>query len=206
MIRFGLVLVAIVACPAAATAQDATPGTSSDAATAPATGVEVELGFASAVGSSAGFVTRGFQPGVFVGYQFSRFALGAGFTVTRVRNTLDASPPQSYSETEFQVTLGTRVTALRSADRRTELLAVGEAGIGHRRSTTINGATIGTTTNGMTLAVGPGLRYWMSSSFALGANSGLRYEHDKIDSRTATGPVTIGTLALYVSFVLTARF
>lgn len=163
--------------PAPVPAAPATPAAAARAPGAPlergvVVATEYILGLTTLSNSGSGSVgaTRSvvFQGSLFGGYKIDRVIVGLGLGLTRVELTTDGTGPQgpqasSTKATLFGLTPGVRVTALRSQDRRAELF--GQLDLGWTTvsfdSTSSGSSSSGTTkNNGLTLQLGPGVRYW----------------------------------------------
>jgi hypothetical protein len=146
--------------------------------------MQTQFNLVSAVTSASGFL---------VGYQFNRFALGAGLGLTRVSYSVDHTDTQESSSIEgtiFQITPTAIVDVWRSADKQTRANAVVSVGLG-KGSYTYNSETCDTNTAKVRvctpnqeqsasailvpLQLGFGGDHFLSRHFALGVEAGLQY-------------------------------
>ena len=197
--------VLVLLAPAAALAQP-TAG-----ATGPATGLAVELRI-----DTTDFVIDddlalpGTDAGLFIGYQMPRIAVGVGLDLGRIAQTTSFDgTDETAATTSFLISPGARATLVRSADGRTELLGSVDLGLGRTsRSTNDPDSEDPEPVTRLRLQAGPGVRYWVSPSFAVGATGGLRYDRlsVEVDDGVDTSSASLATTSLFTSFQLTGVF
>ena len=159
-------------------------------------GLAVSLGFGSRFafiapddGGPSG-VPGGLFGQIMVGYRFSRFLVGLGFSIGHLGNsaTYVAGAHKSTvtrADTSFQFAPTIQIDALRSRDGRVELFGAFQMGLGTtitRRSNdpTIPEAYLPTPDSHnfqLSYQIGPGLRWWARPQFALSLSAGFSGDH-----------------------------
>jgi hypothetical protein len=133
--------------------------------------------------------------GFFVGYKLGRLMVGGSVDFTR-----DSTDDGTSEAVSLLVLMpGVRITIVRSADQRVELFGLVDFGYGHLFVDRVAQPDH----NRLIYQLGPGLRLWLNSSFALGAVVGLRGEFDIEEGRYGT---TTGLTSLFARLVFTGVF
>jgi len=125
-----------------------------------------------------------------VGYRFSRFLVGLGFSIGHLGNSATYvsgghRSTVNRADTSFQFAPTVQVDVLRSRDGRVELFGAFQIGLGTtitRRSNdpTVPDAYLPTPDAKnlqLSYQVGPGLRWWARSQFALSLSAGFSGDH-----------------------------
>lgn len=156
------------------------------------------------------FVLPGIAAGLFLGHRSRSVTIGVGFELARLSqstSTMGTSSDQSI--TSLLVLPGVRFTVARSADEKTELLGVADAGygLGIRRG---GGGTDNPPNIGRIRAqAGLGLRHWITPSFAIGGTAGLRFDRQSVTSDNGGGlesTQSLTTTSLFTSLQMTGVF
>lgn len=118
-------------------------------------------------------------PGLFVGYQTGGLTLGVGLEIARRSESQTVSgTDMTATATSILVIPGIRATLARTADLRTELIGEFDAGIGTVRLQSPGAGT--TSALQARLQAGPGIRYWVKPSLAIGSAVGVRYDRSSV--------------------------
>ncbi|HUQ02003.1 MAG TPA: hypothetical protein VM261_05870 [Kofleriaceae bacterium] len=113
---------------------------------------------------------------LFAGYQLRRWSFGVGLELARTTvSTDDDSTSDDAVQSTFGILPGARVSIGRSRDGRAELLGVFDLGLGESRFVQNNGGE-DLVYERFRLQLGPGVRYWLASAFALGATAVIRHD------------------------------
>lgn len=141
---------------------------------------------------------------IFAGYQHRRWSFVVGLELARQTWEPDETSGSSpIAHTTYFLVPGLRVALGRSGDGRAEVIAIFDLGLGESSRATDNGIDDDELTiDRLKLQVGPGVRYWFGSSFALGASALIRHSrarhvledpfsgNDTVSDSTTTGLVT----------------
>jgi len=151
------------------------------------------------------------QAGLFLGFRGRSVTFGVAIDIGRISESMTdpTGTTTTASSNMLLIMPGLRAVLARSHDDRTELL--GEADIGYGRNWTSddNPMTASTPSTGhLRIQAAPGLRYWVSQSFAVGAVAGLRYERFSRSSSSGGGTTsdTLAMTALFSAVQLTGVF
>jgi hypothetical protein len=151
------------------------------------------------------------QAGLFLGHRGRSLTIGVAVDIGRASETTSDSTGNSTSSSSNMLLFmpGLRGVLARSHDDRTELLGELDIGYGRNWASDDNPMTADTPSTGhLRIQAAPGLRYWVSQSFAVGAVAGLRYERFSRSSDTggSTTSQTLSLAALFSSVALTGVF
>lgn len=126
------------------------------------------------------------QGGVFGGYKLNRLIVGLGFDLSSFDITVKFkdggnSTSSVISNTGFLFSPGAQLALISSADRRTELIGLGQIGLGSIFSRTYQDPELpielrpenNERTFYLTYRVGPGLRFWAQPQLALSLITGV---------------------------------
>lgn len=150
--------------------------------------------------------------GLFIGHHGGKLTIGVGVELSRITSAASfnggAGPmDQSTSFTSILVMPGLRGTLARSSDQKTELMGAVDIGYGASWSSSSDSmASDSPTISHFRAQVGPGLRYWVSRSFAVGGIGGLRYDRQSRDSTDGTATQSLSNTSVYGSLSLTGVF
>ena len=149
------------------------------------------------------------QAGVFAGHRSELLTVGVGIDLSSLRvSQQDPSFSAGQRATTLVILPGVRVTVLRSGDRRTELLAQLDVGVGATWFST-SGSTGNPDPESISRAraqIGPALRYWVGRSFAVGGTGGLRYDRASRPSGDFQASSLVATTGIYGSLQLLGVF
>jgi hypothetical protein len=124
--------------------------------------------------STNGFASGGLEGGVFVGGRKpGGMILGGFFDYGLLSSTASVGGTNVTTSAQlFRLGAGVRPTFIRSADRRVDLFGAAEASFEYRSgevpSTGGSSPTTSVSAAGFSLAVGPGLRFWVHEQIAIG--------------------------------------
>ena len=138
--------------------------------------MEVRLGTTFSV-NNLFFLIGGLQGSLFGGYKVGRIVFGVGIDLFRVsQNIGSGADSRSQSATIVSFEPGVRVSLLSSSDQRVELYGEFGFGIGHQFSDQTPPPPNQPSNSNYLIQyqVGPGLRYWLHPSFAMGLLAALR--------------------------------
>ncbi|HSD87343.1 MAG TPA: hypothetical protein VLB44_07500 [Kofleriaceae bacterium] len=150
------------------------------------------------------------QAGLFVGIRGRSVTFGVALDFARIAESTTSSMGNTSDSANMIFFMpGLRGVLARSHDDRTELL--GEVDIGYGRNWTSSDSSMGTSnpsTGHLRVQAAPGLRYWVSQWFAIGAVAGLRYERfsRSSDAGGTSTTNTVSMTALFSSVQLTGVF
>jgi hypothetical protein len=149
----------------------------------PKQGVAVEVQIATGDSwTQNGMMAQQTRPGAFFGWRTKWVTVGLGMELDR------AMQSQSFmggGDTKTVITYwlaspGIRVVVASADDHRTELVGQLDFGIG-QVITSFDVSQPNQKVDLYRFQIGPGLRHWLTRSFALGASAGLRYENASQD-------------------------
>jgi hypothetical protein len=117
------------------------------------------------------------QGALFAGYQHRRWSFVLGLELARRNWDPDENTGAvGLSETTFFLVPGVRVALGRSTDGRAEAIAIFDLALGESSFVSDNDVeSDDISIDRLKLQVGPGVRYWFGSSFALGASALIRH-------------------------------
>jgi hypothetical protein len=149
------------------------------------TGLLLELRFDTSR-SSLGYDPWSGQPAaaeprgaLFAGYQLRRWSFGVGLELARtMRSSDDDNTTDDRHESTFAILPGARVSIGRSSDGRAELLGIFDLGFGETRFSQ-DDFSDDVVYERFRIQLGPGVRYWLASSFALGATGLIRHDRTR---------------------------
>jgi len=130
--------------------------------------------------STNGFASGGLEGGVFVGGRKpGGMILGGFFDYALHSSTASVGGTNVTASAQlFRLGAGVRPTFIRSADRRVDLFGAAEASFEYKSgevpSTGGSSPTTAVSAAGFSLAVGPGLRFWVHEQIAIGYVARLR--------------------------------
>jgi hypothetical protein len=130
--------------------------------------------------STNGFASGGLEGGVFVGGRKPGGMILGGFFDYGLRSSTASVGGTNVTTSAqlFRLGAGVRPTFIRSADRRVDLFGAAEASFEYRSgevpSTGGSSPTTTVSAAGFSLAVGPGLRFWVHEQIAIGYVARLR--------------------------------
>ena len=151
-------------------------------------------------------------PGIFLGYRGPGVTIGVALDYSNVDATQSQSGQADNEATtsSYLIMPGIRVPVVRSTDGRSELLLQLDAGYGKISQHTTNPNPDPPDTGHTRLQIGPALRCWINSTFAVGATVGIRYDRLSQDNDTTQGlppgSSTIATTGLFTSLQFTGVF
>jgi hypothetical protein len=137
---------------------------------------------------------NGLDGGFFAGYKFGRFMVGGSLEFARYAH----SDGNDNADSSFVFMPGVRIAILRSADQRVELYGEADLGFGHVWYTQSGPDPDGV--NLIKFQIGPGVRLWFHTNFAVGALVGLRGEHAFNDDGSD------GVTSVFAQFAFTGVF
>lgn len=144
------------------------------------------------------------QGAIFAGYQHRRWSFVLGLELARSSwQPDDTTGAVGIAHSTYFLVPGVRVALGRSGDGRGELIGIFDLGFGESTRADDNGFDADDLTiDRLKLQVGPGVRYWFGSSFAIGASALIRHSraqyvqedpfsgNETVSDSTATGLVT----------------
>ena len=176
---------------------------------------------------TAGFVSGPLDGGLFLGGRLrNELVLGGSIDYSWSSQEFAAvnAGSTTSSTSTFLLGAGVRYPLVRTADRRVELTGLADASFaytsGQAQQTnvpvgiTLTSTTANVSANGFSLAIGPGLRFWVTEHLALGYAARLRLTYFSGDSGAlgltmatgATSPGTLTTLAFDGTFQIVGVF
>jgi hypothetical protein len=151
------------------------------------TSLAIELG-------TSGFASGTLEGGLFIGARTSS-GLIIGAMLDYLSSSVTVTPPSSGDITQSSSTLrfgaGARYPFLHSSDRRVELIGAVDAAVVYVAANTTGVSDANA--SGVTLAAGPGLRFWVHEHIAIGYVARLRLTHLSGDAGTLAGAEADGT-------------
>jgi hypothetical protein len=164
--------------------------------------LEVSLDRARAVAAydaSTGGVRESPAPAgtLFAGYQGRRWSFGVGLELARTVDRFeDAFTTAEMTATTFGILPGLRVALGHASDGRAELLGIVDVGLGETRFSQSGSGVEDLVYQRFRLQFGPGLRYWVARSVAIGVSGLIRHDRmrnevdDSFNGNTRVGETT----------------
>lgn len=210
-LRHAFVLSVLLVAPSLAAAQ---PGgaTSTPAPATPASlphdnGLLLEIRIDTSRSMSPVADAPGPRGALFLGYHLRRWSVGLGFELARTsRSTDDTTTVDDQTDTTHLISPGVRVALGRSADGRAEVFAQLDLGFGETLIEYNDQQSADALYERFRLQIGPGLRYWISESFALGAAALLRHDRVRHERNFSTTVEETSSTDLATSLTVTGVF